>query len=81
MVFVIKESRLWIPTPENPYPKVYQWPPIQNAKIKIQLLGSYLEKTTNSSGIAKFEFASDATNFKVIVEAPNGKYYVKKLER
>lgn len=79
MVFVIKESQPWIPTPENPYPKVYQWPPIQNAKIKIQLLGSYLEKTTNSSGIAKFEFASDATNFKVIVEAPNGKYYVKKV--
>lgn len=79
MNFVVKESQPWIPTFEHPTPPIYQWPPIQGAKVKIQVMGSYLEKSTNWSGIANFEFANDATSFKVIVEAPDGKYYVKKV--
>lgn len=79
MKFVVKESQPWTPTFENPDPPVYQWPPIENAKVKVQVLGSYLEKNTNSSGIANFEFTNDANQFKVIIEGPVGKYYVKKV--
>lgn len=76
----VKESQPWVPTFEKPFPPVNAWPSVNGAKVKIQVLGTYLEKNTNSDGIASFEFANDATQFKVIVEGPTGKYYVKKVE-
>lgn len=76
----VKESQEWIPTIENPFPPVQSWPPVSGAKVKIQVLGSYLEKNTTADGMVSFEFANDANQFKVIVEGPLGKYYVKKVE-
>lgn len=64
---------------ETPGKPVYQWPKIPNAKVKVQTLGTYLEKTTNQIGQTNFEFSSDATEFKIIVEAPEGKYYEKRV--
>lgn len=77
---IVKESQPWIPTFEKPFPPISSWPSLGNARVKIQVMGKYLEKNTNSDGIASFEFANDATQFKVIVEGPTGKYYVKKVE-
>jgi hypothetical protein len=76
--FIVKESQPFVPTIEHPNPPVYQWPVLPGARVKINILGSYEEKTTNSVGIAEFEFANDADSFKVIVEGPVGQYYVKK---
>lgn len=76
---IVKESQPWTPTFEKPFPPVYQWPPLKGAKVKVQVLGSYLEKTSDASGKASFEFANDANEFKVIVEGPTGKYYVKNV--
>lgn len=76
----IKESQPWTPTFEKPFPPVQAWPSVNGARVKIQVLGTYIEKNTNSDGVASFEFANDATQFKVIVDGPTGKYYVKKVE-
>lgn len=64
---------------ETPGKPVYQWPKIQSAKVKVQALGTFLEKTTNQIGQANFEFGNDAAEFKIIVEAPDGKYYEKRI--
>ncbi|MCU0414793.1 MAG: carboxypeptidase-like regulatory domain-containing protein, partial [Ignavibacteriaceae bacterium] len=77
---IVKESQPWTPTFEKPFPPVQQWPSVNAAKVRIQVLGSYLEKKTNSGGQVSFEFSNDANQFKVIVDAPDGKYYVKKVE-
>lgn len=77
---IVKESQPWIPTFEKPFPPISSWPSLGNARVKIQVMGKYIEKNTNSDGMTSFEFANDATQFKVIVEGPAGKYYVKKVE-
>ncbi len=76
--FIVKEAQPWTPTLEHPFLPIYQWPPLPGAKIKITILGGYSEKTTDQYGEASFKFSNDSKNFKVIVEGPAGKYYVKK---
>ena len=56
-----------------------QWPVVQGAKVKVEMLGSFLEGTTNNAGVAEFKFSNDAKFFKIIVEAPAGKYYEKRV--
>lgn len=77
--FIVKESQPFTPTIEHPFPPVYQWAALPGAKIKINILGNYEEKTANGIGEASFEFANDADSFKVIVEGPSGQYYEKKV--
>jgi len=80
MHFIVKEAQPWTPALNHPLPPVYGWPPLQGARIKVNIMGSYAEKTTNQYGEASFKFSNDAENFKVIVEGPAGKYYVKKVD-
>ena len=79
MKFIVKEAQPWVPTINQPTPPVYQWPILPGAKVKIQLLGSWLEEITNQFGEVNFEYSSDSDSFKVIIEGPKGKYYVKKV--
>ena len=77
--FIVKEAQPWVPTLNQPTPPINSWPVLPGAKVKIWLLGSWQQKTANQFGEVSFEYSSDSDSFQVILEAPAGKYYVKKV--
>ena len=77
--FIVKEAQPWTPTLKQLTPPVNQWPVLSGAKVKIELLASWIQKTATQSGEVSFEYQSDSDSFKVVLEAPTGKYYVKQV--